>query len=101
MQRYQTVIEDIITKIEGGALQDGERLPSELELCRTYGVSRTTIRHDGIEALFAQRYQIDHDPAARTQAPGPLNKQTSRNRAGYGMKLAPYRMMRLRKQIIK
>lgn len=32
MQRYQTVIEDIITKIEGGALQDGERLPSELEL---------------------------------------------------------------------
>ena len=36
-----------------------------------------------------------------TQAPGPLNKQTSRNRAGCGMKLAPYRMMRLRKQIIK
>ena len=31
----------------------------------------------------------------------PLNKQTSRNRAGCGMKLAPYRMMRLRKQIIK
>ena len=44
---------------------------------------------------------IGHDPAARTQAPGPLNKQTSRNRAGCGMKLAPYRMMRLRKQIIK
>ncbi|WP_437439184.1 peptidoglycan DD-metalloendopeptidase family protein [Alistipes putredinis] len=67
-------------------------------LARRYG---TTVRHDGIEALFAQRYQIDHDPAARTQAPGPLNKQTSRNRAGCGMKLAPYRMMRLRKQIIK
>lgn len=63
--------------------------------------ARTAVRHDGIEALFAQRYQIDHDPAARTQAPGPLNKQTSRNRAGCGMKLAPYRMMRLRKQIIK
>lgn len=27
--------------------------------------ARTAVRHDGIEALFAQRYQIDHDPAAR------------------------------------
>lgn len=57
MQRYQTVIEDIITKIEGGALQDGERLPSELELCRTYGVSRTTIRH-ALQELASSGYLI-------------------------------------------
>jgi len=85
---------------EGGCGKSRRNLPYD-QVGRYARRSRPTVRHDGIEALFAQRYQIDHDPAARTQAPGPLNKQTSRNRAGCGMKLAPYRMMRLRKQIIK
>ena len=57
MQRYQTVIDDIISKIEGGALKDGERLPSELALCQTYGVSRTTIRH-ALQELASSGYLI-------------------------------------------
>lgn len=57
MQRYQTVIQDIMSKIDGGALKDGERLPSELELCQTYGVSRTTIRH-ALQELASSGYLI-------------------------------------------
>ncbi len=57
MQRYQTVIQDIMSKIDGGALKDGERLPSELELCQTYSVSRTTIRH-ALQELASSGYLI-------------------------------------------
>ena len=67
---------------KGGCGKSRRNLPHD-QVGRYARRPRTTIRHDGIEALFAQRYQIDHDPAARTQAPGPLNKRTSRNRAGY------------------
>lgn len=57
MQSYQTVIQDIMSKIDGGALKDGERLPSELELCQTYSVSRTTIRH-ALQELASSGYLI-------------------------------------------
>lgn len=40
----EQIFEQLKEKITGGELQPGEKLPSENELCRLYGVSRTTIR---------------------------------------------------------
>ena len=41
---YQTIAADLRERITGGRLRVGERLPSETELCRDYGVSRMTVR---------------------------------------------------------
>jgi GntR family transcriptional regulator, transcriptional repressor for pyruvate dehydrogenase complex len=38
------IVEQIIDLISRGVLKPGERLPSEKELCRRFGVGRTTIR---------------------------------------------------------
>ena len=40
----EQIFEQLKEKITSGELQPGEKLPSENELCRLYGVSRTTIR---------------------------------------------------------
>ena len=42
---YQVVAGSILSKIEAGEFQPGERLPSESELCSLYEVGRNTIRH--------------------------------------------------------
>jgi GntR family transcriptional regulator, transcriptional repressor for pyruvate dehydrogenase complex len=46
------VSDDLRQRILGGSLKVGERLPSEAELTRQYGVSRTVVR----EAVAALRY---------------------------------------------
>lgn len=40
----EQIFEQLKEKITSGELQPGDRLPSENELCKLYGVSRTTIR---------------------------------------------------------
>lgn len=40
----EQIFEQLKEKITSGELPSGEKLPSENELCRLYGVSRTTIR---------------------------------------------------------
>ena len=40
----EQIFEQLKEKITSGELQPGEKLPSENELCKLYGVSRTTIR---------------------------------------------------------
>ncbi|MBP3892798.1 MAG: GntR family transcriptional regulator [Atopobiaceae bacterium] len=45
MHRYQKVYQDLLDKIMSGALAPGMVLPAELELARSYQVSRPTIRH--------------------------------------------------------
>lgn len=42
---YQTVADSLRTLIDSGALGLESKLPGELELARTYGVSRNTVRH--------------------------------------------------------
>jgi len=42
--RYRQLAADLISAIESGQLRVGDELPSEYELCNSYGVSRTTVR---------------------------------------------------------
>lgn len=44
MVAYRRIVEHIRAELAHGTLSDGQPLASEHELCRTYGVSRTTIR---------------------------------------------------------
>lgn len=44
MPRYYRIYEDLYSQIASGKYPAGEKMPSETELCRTYGVSRGTIR---------------------------------------------------------
>ncbi|MBE3561207.1 MAG: GntR family transcriptional regulator [Ktedonobacteraceae bacterium] len=41
---YQQLLSRLIEAIESGAITVGEKLPTEAELVKTYGVSRTTAR---------------------------------------------------------
>lgn len=41
--KYQVVYEALKQEIEGGRWKDGDRLPSEADLVRTYGASRITV----------------------------------------------------------
>ncbi|MBY8874812.1 winged helix-turn-helix domain-containing protein [Micromonospora sp. PLK6-60] len=41
---YEQVIADVITSIQSGALQPGDKLPSIAELCEQYKASATPIR---------------------------------------------------------
>lgn len=66
---------------KGGCGKSRRNLPHD-QVGRYARRPRTTIRHDGIEALFAQRYQIDHDPAARTQAPGSAKQADEPEQGG-------------------
>jgi GntR family transcriptional regulator len=54
--QFALLIEDAI---KGGSWQTGERLPSELDMCRRYGLSRTTVRRTlgwlESEGLIARR----------------------------------------------
>lgn len=42
---YSTVYNDLIAKIQSGELKVGDKLPTEMELTRIYGVSRITVSH--------------------------------------------------------
>ena len=42
--RYQQVADDLIAKIAAGTYSVGGLLPTEMELCTQYGISRSTVR---------------------------------------------------------
>ena len=44
MEKYTIIENDIIECINSGKLKNGEKIPSESELCEKYKVSRTTVR---------------------------------------------------------
>ena len=52
---YKKIFDDLLGKIHSGHLKPGDRLPSELDLCRTYDVSRITGKK-ALELLAAQGY---------------------------------------------
>ncbi len=45
MSKYKQVINWLTEKIDTGKLSPGEKIPSENELCDTFGLSRQTVRH--------------------------------------------------------
>lgn len=56
---YRRISDELKARIEAGEYTPGDRLPSELELARTYGVSRITSRQAldllGVEGLLVRR----------------------------------------------
>lgn len=44
MLKYQSIAQDIQNSIEDGTLKPGEKLPTVVELCETYAVSKITIK---------------------------------------------------------
>jgi len=45
VSKYKQVIKWLTEKIDTGKLSPGEKIPSENELCETFGLSRQTVRH--------------------------------------------------------
>ena len=43
--KWQALADDIRTRIRGGQLQPGAKLPSQAELCTEYGVSSIVVRN--------------------------------------------------------
>lgn len=52
---YRQVFDAIKSRIEGGAYQQGDKIPSEAELSSEFSVSRVTVRH-AIEELVKEGY---------------------------------------------
>lgn len=55
MPKYEQIAQDIRKSIEGGALAPGDRLPTVVELCDLYGVSKITVRK-AVEQLAEQGF---------------------------------------------
>ena len=70
---YHRVYREIAKEIESGALQPGDRLPSERWLCDELGVSRATVRR-AIEELVADGL-VEAAAAARSS---PARRWSSR-----------------------
>ena len=51
--QYQKIHDNLLKEIQGGAYQEGERLPTEKELAESYGVSRITTKK-AYEMLYAE-----------------------------------------------
>ena len=54
---YQQIYEDIKGKVEEGVYSEGDRIPSEQELCASYGASRITVRR-AISDLCTNGYLV-------------------------------------------
>ena len=55
--KYQAIISWVNELMRSGDLKEGDRLPSENELCRQFGLSRQTVRH-ALEILEAQHVVV-------------------------------------------
>ena len=55
MTLYDQIKDDLLAKIKNGTYAVGEAIPSEMQLCDMYGVSRSTIRQ-AMQALVSEGY---------------------------------------------
>jgi GntR family transcriptional regulator len=71
--RYQRVADDLTKRIGAGKYPVGEYLPTEMELCRQYGISRHTVREALRQlrdaGLISRRRRIGTEVVARTPRP--------------------------------
>ncbi|MGR5488637.1 FadR/GntR family transcriptional regulator, partial [Vibrio alfacsensis] len=58
------VAKEIASKILTGELEEGEKLPSELELCEKFGISRTALRES--TKLLSAKGLIESKPKVGT-----------------------------------
>lgn len=55
MTLYDQITDDLLSKIKDGTYPVGETIPSEIQLCEMYGVSRSTIRQ-AMQSLVSEGY---------------------------------------------
>ena len=69
--RYVSIAEDLMRQIESGEVQNGEKLPSQHDMARQYGVSLTTLR--SAVDLLEQRGLVRsaHGLGTFAKTPGP------------------------------
>jgi len=79
--RYMQLAKTLLNEIEGGKYPVGSQLPTELELCEQFGVSRATAR----EAL---RRLVQLGLVVRQPRVGTTVKATSANAGGYRQNVA-------------
>ena len=72
---YKVIYNDLLEMINSGSLKTGDRVPSEMELSRTYNVSRITSKR-ALELLAEQGYVI------RRPGKGTFVSNTSRQKGG-------------------
>ena len=71
--RYQRVADDLTKRIGSGKYPVGANLPTEMELCEQYGISRHTVREALRQlrdaGLIARRRRVGTEVVARTPKP--------------------------------
>lgn len=71
--RYVSIADSLQQQIESGEVRDGDRLPSQHEMAKQYGVSLTTLR-SAVDLLEQRGYvRSAHGLGTFAQAPGPSN----------------------------
>lgn len=70
MAKYESIAADILQSIESGALKPGDKLPTVVELCETYGVSKITVKR-ALEQLS------EHGLVASRRGSGTYVKETT------------------------
>lgn len=69
--RYVSIADSLQQQIESGAVRDGDRLPSQHEMAKQYGVSLTTLR-SAVDLLEQRGYvRSAHGLGTFAQAPVP------------------------------
>ena len=56
----QSIVEDLVRRIRRGALKPGDQLPTELEITRAFGVSRTVVREAMSRLQAAELVETRH-----------------------------------------
>ena len=74
---YKKIYNDFLEKINSGSLKPGERLPSEMELCSLYNVSRITSKR-ALELLADQGY-IFRSPGKGSFVSSNLQQSDNKN----------------------
>jgi CheY-like chemotaxis protein len=69
--RYVSIADDLMRQIESGEVQNGEKLPSQHEMAKQYGVSLTTLR-SAVDLLEQRGFvRSAHGLGTFARAPGP------------------------------
>ena len=91
--KYKLVEQDLFAKIQSGELKVGQKIQTEAELCKHYGVSRMTVRK-ALDFLASQG--IIRRIAGKGTFVSSLHIQTTQRMQGFSDGIASAGMTRLR-----
>ncbi len=79
--------EDLLTRIKSGTYKVGDRIPTELELCKEYNVSRTTVR-TALKQLTIEGYLVRKQGNGTFVAEHKVKQTLSHTAKRYGDQIA-------------